>query len=121
MNKLPIFLLLLLFTTITISCSSDDNSSNLSNVEIIFTEGKARRIEMIPVDQNLEYEHVDELILEDVANTSFKLPNYTKHFYLKIRGNQKVIKGYVKINGNSKEFTTHDWYYQGTYYLSDFK
>lgn len=121
MNKLPLFLLILLFSIFTTSCSSDDNSSNLSNVDIVFTTGGASKLELIPHGEYMDNKYVDQFKYEDVEKVSLVLPKQAEQFTLKIQGSQKVIKGYLKINGKTWEFNSPDWYYRGTYYLSDFK
>ncbi len=121
MSKLPIFLLLLLCSTLTTSCSSDDNSSNLNNVDIVFTTGGASRLEVNPYGENMDNDYIDQFKYENVEKVSLVLPKHTEHFTLQIQGNQKVIKGFLKINGKTWEFDSPDWYYRGTFYLSDFK
>lgn len=112
-------LLITLFT----SCNSDDDNDSkgsILSVEIVFTEGEASYMKIVPIDEEIFYDANDVKEYEDTSNVSFTLPEYTNHFSLEIQGSQKKLKGYVKINGIKSEFNALDWYYQGTYYLSDY-
>lgn len=124
MKKLIPLFLLLLSTIVITSCSSDDNSSsnnNLNNVEIVLTKGKASSLEVNPYGENMDNDLADKFKYSNVNKVNFTLPKYTEYFRLTIQGNQKQFEGYLKINGKTWDFDSPDWYYQGTYYLSDFK
>ncbi len=112
---------ILLLALVLSSCSKDDDSSNSSLVEIVLTEGKASYMKVVPIDKEAFFDAKDVKEYKDESQVSFSLPEYANHFSLEVQGSQKKIKGYVKINGIEWEFNAIDWYYQGTYYLSDFK
>ncbi|MBD3725010.1 MAG: hypothetical protein IE891_09615 [Flavobacteriaceae bacterium] len=121
MKKILNLFLALTVLTILNSCSKDDDSNNLRDVKIVITEGSASLLNITPVDEELYYEDGDLKEYQNTNNVAFTLPSYTHHFYLEIQGSQQIINGYVEINGKKWEFNTPDWYYEGTYYLSDFE
>ncbi|MDM1499496.1 hypothetical protein [Myroides odoratimimus] len=124
MKKLIPLFLLLLSTVVITSCSSDDNSSNinnLNNVEVVFTKGKALSLEADPFGENMDNDLADKFKYSNVDKVNFTLPKHTEYFTLYIQGSQKQLGGYVKINGKTWEFDSLNGYYSGTYYLSDFR
>ncbi len=123
------YLLLTFMSILLLSCSKkscscskndDENPNSTRNlaVEIVLTQGKAS-MRIIPLYKgNLYQEDVKEY--NNVSQANFVLPNYSTHFYLTIKGNQKNLVGYVKINGRVINFSVIDWHYEYFYYLDDY-
>ena len=125
MKKINYYFLFFVSLILLFNCNRNDenntDSANNLSVEIILTQGKSNYMKIVPADKSNYYDAKDVKEFQNVSQANFILPNYADHFYLTIQGSQKMLNGYVKINGRKTDFTVIDWYYQATYYSSDFK